>query len=214
MESHSLDVLNTSVGLMSLILGGFAIWLSWEFYSKAKDAEKQTAVTLEAIKAQSDALQRLTGRWMDRFTRYATEPRPADEGLMMLVNTMANLPTTILTHLRVQTTTTSPSTTPESLITEVVDCYIALYHWTAIANVGFQALLPLDSFDEAVPEHANLKRIIDGSFNDFSIVANALSQVPNARLHASKINHLLIEAQATWRPLVRDTASALAVRRM
>lgn len=88
MDGHSVDILNTSVGLMSLVLGGFAIWLSWAFYSKAKDAEKQTAVTLEAIKAQSNTLQRLTGRWMDRLTRYATESRPADEGLMMLINTI------------------------------------------------------------------------------------------------------------------------------
>lgn len=81
-----LTLLNTAVGLMSLAFGGFAIWLSFQFYSKAKDAETRTAVTLEAIRAQSEALQKLTGRWMDRFTRHATEPKPADEGLLALVN--------------------------------------------------------------------------------------------------------------------------------
>ena|SRR5271157_3891784 len=94
-----LTVLSTAVGFMSLVLGGFAIWLSFQFYSKAKDAETRTAITLEAIKAQSEALQKLTGRWMDRFTRHATEPKPADQGLLALVNAMANLPTTILNHL-------------------------------------------------------------------------------------------------------------------
>lgn len=214
MDGHSFDILNTAVSLTSLILGGFAIWLSWVFYSKAKDTEKQTAVTLEAIKAQSDTLQRLTGRWMDRLTRYATEPRPADEGLMMLVNTMANLPTTILTHLRVQTTTTSPTST-EPLMTEIVDCYIALYHWSAIANVSCQALLPSpDTFDEAIPEHASLKRIVDGSFNDFSIMTHALAQISQERINASRINHLLRDAQESWRPLVRNTEGALAARRV
>ena len=214
MDGHALDILNTSVSLMSLVLGGFAIWLSWVFYSKAKDVEKQTAVTLEAIKAQSDTLQRLTGRWMDRLTRYATEPRPADEGLMLLVNTMANLPTTILTHLRVQTTTT-PQTSTEPLMTEVIDCYIALYHWTAIANVTCQALLPLpDTFDEAIPEHASIKRLVDGSFNDFSIMARALEPIHQDRIRASRINHLLREAQETWRPLVKNTKEALDARRI
>lgn len=214
MENHSsiMEALNMSVGLMSLVLGGFAIWLSWVFYSKAKEAEKQTAVTLEAIKAQSDALQRLTGRWMDRLTRYATEPRPADEGLMMLVNTMANLPTTILTHLRVQTTTTSePSTEP--LITEVIDCYIALYYWTAIANVGCQGYLPSpDLYDETNPDHAGLKRLVDGSYSDFGIIAKIFEKVSQDRLNASRINHLLQETMEGWRPLVRNTQQALAAK--
>lgn len=37
----ALTVLNTAVGLMSLALGGFAIWLSFQFYSKATDAEEE-----------------------------------------------------------------------------------------------------------------------------------------------------------------------------
>jgi len=118
-----MDVLNISVGVISLILGGFAIWLSVYFFIKAKESEKETAKTLEAIRTQSDALQKLTGKWMDRFTRYATEPKPADEGLMMLVNTMANLPTTILTHLRVHTTT-EPAPSNEALFGELTDCYM------------------------------------------------------------------------------------------
>lgn len=89
---------------MSLVLGGFAIWLSLQFFIKGKESEKQIALTLEGIKMQTDALQKLTGRWMDRLTRYATEPRPADEGLKLLLSTMADLPTALLTHLQVQTT--------------------------------------------------------------------------------------------------------------
>lgn len=211
-QSNMLEVLNTSVGLMSLGIGGFAIWLSWTFYSKAKEAEKQTAVTLEAIKAQSDALQRLTGRWMDRLTRYATEPRSADEGLMMLVNTMANLPTTILTHLRVQTTTT-PEPSIEPLLTEVIDCYIALYYWTAIANVSCQGYLPSpDLYDEANPDHEGMKRLVDGSYSDFGIIAKALEKVRQDRLNASRISHLLQETMEGWRPLVRNTQQALAAK--
>lgn len=207
-----MEVLSMSVGFMSLGLGVLAIWLSWAFYSKAKDAEKQTAVTLEAIKSQSEMLQRLTGRWMDRLTRYATEPRPADEGLMMLVNTMANLPTTILTHLRVQTTTTSePSIEP--LIADLVDCYISLYHRTAMANVCAQLLLPSpDLFDEENSEHAFVKGIVDGSANDFAIITRAIHQVSQDRLNASRINHLLRGTVETWRPLVRNTQEALAAR--
>lgn len=120
-----LTILNASVGLMSLVLGGFAIWLALYFYDKAKNSERETAKALEAIRAQSEALQRLTGRWMDRFTRHATEPRPADEGLMQLVNAVASLPTTILTHLEVIRTHTDPSS-HQTLIREAVDGYVGL----------------------------------------------------------------------------------------
>src|SRR5208283_5851218 len=136
-----LTVLSTAVGFMSLVLGGFAIWLSFQFYSKAKDAETRTAITLEAIKAQSEALQKLTGRWMDRFTRHATEPKPADQGLLALVNAMANLPTTILTHLQVHTEPRGGEA-QEVALSEIINGYICLYHYTALANVGWQALLP------------------------------------------------------------------------
>ena len=96
----SMDALNIAVGIMSLVLGGFSIWLSLHCYERAKDAEKQTALALESIRVQGESLQKLTAKWMDRFTRHATEPRVADEGLMALVATVADLPSTILTTLR------------------------------------------------------------------------------------------------------------------
>src|SRR5262249_48107303 len=125
-------VINTSVGLMALVLGIFAIWLALYLYCKARDSEKETATTLEAIKAQSEALQKLTGRWMDRFTRHAVEPRPADEGLMQLVQVVASLPTTILAHLQVRGPDPSSQ---EPLLKEIVDAYVGLYYYTALANV-------------------------------------------------------------------------------
>ncbi len=206
-----MDVLNIAVGLTSLVLGGFAIFLSVYFYTKAKDTEKDTAKTLEGIKAQTETLQRLTGRWMDRFTRYATEPHPADEGLMMLASAMADLPTTILTHLRLQAPTT---TSNEPLISELVSCYILLYFYTAVANVMGQALLPgPDNFDPSIPEHANIKRIIDRSFTDFATIADIITRVDASRLDANYYRNLLLEAQGLWRPLIRNTDSSLASRR-
>jgi len=77
-----LTVIDTAVGITSLVVsfvfGGFAIWLSLYFYTKAKDTDKAVSNSLEAIRAQSDALQRLTARWMDRFSPApARQPRCA-----------------------------------------------------------------------------------------------------------------------------------------
>jgi hypothetical protein len=101
------------------------------FLHKAKDAETETSKALESIKAQSDTLQRLTGKWMDRFTRHATEPRPADQGLMQLVHVVASLPTTILAHLDVVRSGAASEPAPE-IVRELVDSYVGLYYYTAL----------------------------------------------------------------------------------
>lgn len=210
---NAIDVLNVSVGGVSLILGFFAILLSVYFFMKAKDSEKETARTLEAIKVQTEALQKLTGRWMDRLTRYATEPRPADEGLMQLVSAMANLPTTILTHLRVTTTTQPASSNDEALIGELVDSYIALYYYVAIANVTAQTLLPsMEAFDASVPEHSNVKRLVDQTLTDFQYITNLVASVHASRLSMSRVRHLYEDARVNWGPLVRNADSAWASR--
>ncbi|MEW6529848.1 MAG: hypothetical protein AB1473_03360 [Thermodesulfobacteriota bacterium] len=205
-------VLNSAVGLMSLVLGGFAIWLSFQFYSKAKDAEKGTAVTLEAIKAQSEALQKLTGRWMDRFTRHATEPKPADEGLLALVNAMANLPTTILTHLRVYPESRGGEV-QEAALSHILNGYICLYHYTALANVGWQTLLPASGeVDEMDASQVLMAQIVNSTFEDFRYIESVLGKVEKSRLEASAYADLLGYTVRILRPRVADTATVLAVR--
>jgi hypothetical protein len=204
-------VINTSVGLMALVLGVFAIGFSLYLYSKAKDSEKETAKALEAIKAQSDALQRLTGRWMDRFTRHAVEPRPADEGLMQLVQVVASLPTTILAHLQFR----GPDpANQEPLLKEIVDAYVGLYYYTALANVLGQGLLPQEAdFNSDDPAHAGIQALIDRTASDFAHMAQLLGGVDQNRLRASSLQHLLDEAIKQWRPLVRFTSQAFEARR-
>ena len=213
---ETLTVLNTAVGIMSLVLGGFAIWLSFQFYSKATEAETRTAVTLEAIRAQSEALQKLTGRWMDRFTRHATEPKPADEGLLALVNAMANLPTTILTHLRVYSEPRGTETTEEikeAAIAEMVNCYVCLYHYTALANISWQALLPADGIvDETDAVQLFLIQTVDSTAKDFAYMANILAKIDNSRLRACSYVNLLDYTIDHLRDHIADSASILAAR--
>src|SRR5712692_7874432 len=167
-------VINTAASLMSLALGGFAIWLALNLYTKAKDTETKVSSTLEAIKAQTEALQRLTGRWMDRFTRHATEPRPADEGLLMLVSTVANLPSAILAQLS-SMPQTSAALSQQVLIQEMVDGYIGLYYYSALANVLAQSMLPAEhEFDAANGFHVGVQATIDSSAADVQLMENAL----------------------------------------
>jgi hypothetical protein len=206
-----LTIINTAVGLMSLVLGALAIFLSLHLYIKSKDAERQVAVALESIRVQSGSLERLTGRWMDRFTRHATEPRPADEGLLALVSTVAALPQTILAHLKVQTEVPQSN---EALLRELVDAYIALYYYAGSNNVVSQALLPSeDDFSKDEETHVAIQGIVDRSASDFAIMENVLTRVDANRLKTSNLRHLLDEAVSRWRPHVRYTSQAFEIRR-
>lgn len=74
----SLSLINLISSLTSLILAVLSICLSLYFYNKSKDTETNVKIYLEEIKTQVATLERLTGKWMDRFTRYVTTPQPID----------------------------------------------------------------------------------------------------------------------------------------
>ena len=208
-----LTTINTAVGLMSLVLGGFAIWLSLHFYTKAKDAETETVKALESIKAQSEALQRLTGKWMDRFTRHATEPRPADQGLMQLVHVVASLPTTILAHLDVVRSGAASGPPPE-LIRELVDSYVGLYYYTALSNVLAQSVLPAeDQFNAEDPLHVGVRAMVDRTAADFVHMAKVMEGLDQTLVARSSLKKLLSEALEQWRPHVRSASQVFESRR-
>ena len=207
-----LSILNTVVGLTSLLMGGFAIWLSLHMYEKAKGAETESAKALEAIKTQSEALQRLTGRWMDRFTRHATSPRPADEGLMQLVQVVASLPNTILATVDVARHP-SHGHAPQQLQEEVAACYIALYYYTALANVLAQNLLPPeDQFSPDDAFHANVRGLIDNAAADFDKIANLLNGLDRSLITNSSLRHLFDQTLSDWQPHVRYTSQVFTSR--
>jgi hypothetical protein len=206
-----MDLLNAAVGLTSLAMGALAIWLSIHFYGKAKDAEKQVAVLLESIRTQAESLQKLTGRWMDRFTRHATEPKPMDDGLRTLVSTVADLPTAILATLRI--TPGADGAQVEPLRTELIDSYLGLHYYTGIANVALQSHLPdAADYDESDETHVAIRRLVDASAVDFNYMAQQINSVDSARVRASRLHHLLQEANTNWAPLVRSADLAFRAK--
>jgi hypothetical protein len=81
-----MDIINFFSSVASLILAIISIWLSLYFYSKSKDTEKHVDEALTEIKTHAGTLERLTGKWMDRFTRYVTTPQPMDAATEKLID--------------------------------------------------------------------------------------------------------------------------------
>lgn len=125
---------------------------------------------------------------------------------------MANLPTTILTHLRVYSEPRGGES-QEAAIAEIVNGYVCLYHYTALANFGWQALLPIDGqVDETDPLHMLLVQTVDSTAKDFAYMAGVLEKIDGSRLRASAYANLLDYTIKNLRQHVSDSATVLAAR--
>jgi hypothetical protein len=188
-----------------MTLAGFAIWLALYLYNQSKDTEGRMAVMLAAIKAQTDALQKLTGKMIDRLTTAVTAPRAADEAFVLLMSTIREMPTAIAANLQAPAADASQ----QVLLNEVLTAYIATYYYAAITNVGFQTYLPpLEDLDDD-----NLaKRLIDSSYSDFNLLEALIGGFDRKMVKANRLQHLYAEATEHWKPLLKDATAVYKER--
>lgn len=192
--------------IVSIILGLLAIALSLFFYSQSKNTEKEVEKALEGVKSQTDALQRLAGRQMDRLIRGVTEPRPVEDSLVQVMLTaITQMPASIVSQLQ----GASAGATNQALINEAITCYIATYYYAGIANVALQSFLrPLGEIEPDDPT----KRLIDQTSTDFRYMEGLLNRVDSSELAANRLNHLYTEAATQWKPYVMDSTMVYKLR--
>ena len=203
-----MDVLGIVSNSVSLVVGLLAIALSVYFYTQAKNTEKSVAITLEGIKAQTETLQKISGRSLDRLTKYVTNPRPHEEQYIQIIAELKNLPFSILSGIR------TPDIQPDfEKDKNLVVCYVALYYYTGLANYWVQqGLPPIEKFEEN-PEYSKLvKQLVDMSYTDFSSMTELLQQIDATWVEKTGMAHLLEEAIEVWRPRVMDSTTAYAHR--
>jgi hypothetical protein len=152
-----LDAFNLAASITSIILAVLAIILSLLFFVRGKDSERLVTNALEGIRTQTDALQKLTGRWMDRLTRYATE-RPGEETLLILMQTLREMPASLANVFRPP----APADTAdvEGLRAHAIIGYIGTFYYAALTNLWSQGYLPVDPPDADDPT----RRVVDQSF--------------------------------------------------
>ena len=92
------EVISVVAGLVSIILGFLAIALSLWFYRQTKDTEKNVSGSLTKIETQAEMLQKITGRQLDRLTKYVTESKRdnQDEQTSAIIKVIAQLPAMLL----------------------------------------------------------------------------------------------------------------------
>jgi hypothetical protein len=198
-----MEITSLIASVVSAILAIVAIWQAMHFYTQGKNTELHVQTALEGIKAQTDALQALNARSLDRLTKYVTTPREeTSQTTQLLFATIRELPDIVLKLLPPsQTTTDGPQRR------EIINAYIALWNYAGTANLWASFMLPRpEQFDEGQQNHRLVKYIIDRSAADFRLMTGIIDQVRQEEIRLSVCAHLYDEAQTHLRPIVGDTA--------
>jgi hypothetical protein len=204
-----MEIASIVASFVSLVLAGVAIWLSLYFYTQGKNTETRVQVALEGIKAQTDALQAINARTLDRLTKYVTTPRDdASQTVQVLYATIRELPDIVL-KLRPPTSQSNE----EGLRQGLMNAYIALWNYAGTANIWASfSLPPADRFNPADAFDRLVQSIVDRSASDFHFLTSLIDQIPTDEIRKSPYLSLYQEAHTQFRNLVTDTANHFARR--
>lgn len=196
MDTQLFDLINLAVGISSLLLGILAGGLSLYFFNLSKESERRASQLLENIKTQTETLQKLTGRWMDKLINYSTQSQPVySETLTTLMTVIQEMPTRISTSL--------PRGTGEDAVKrEMIVGYIGTYYYAALTNVILQSHVPT-KFDVLDDEHKLVQKLLEGTYGDVQIFKNLLAAHGND-LTESRAYSFYEQTENNWLPLIKN----------
>jgi hypothetical protein len=195
------EAFNLAASLTAIILAIVAIAQATYYFVKTKASEERVAVALADIKSATEALEKLSGRYLDRLTKHVTEhsARQSDD-IYQLAMLVAEIPRTRTEDL--------PKPTENSLepaqVQEFVSLYILLHHYCALTNICAQVALPLTSeIDGKNPVHSQLCGFVDMSQGDFQFFDNLLVGIDPGILrqnaHCAVYEHTVAQRRAAVR---------------
>ncbi|MBL7663293.1 hypothetical protein JNK13_11140 [bacterium] len=171
------DIITLASSIASIVISVLAIILSIYFYTQTKNSESNVTSALAEIKSQSESLQNLTGRWMDRLTNYATQDKTA---LLEKFISMQRLPE-VNSIAQVPPQSDLDKTNKEQLAAGVLAYALISLYYAVYTNVLAASYLPKRStFDADNQLHILIKRLLDGSAKDVAILKAAVDQLEKA----------------------------------
>jgi len=195
---------------VSLFVSILAVWQAMHFYTQGKNTEASVKVTLEGIRAQTDALQALNARTLDRLTKYVTSaPRnESSQAAQLFADTIRELPNIVL-NLKIPQTQANN----DSLRSEIIHAYIALLNYTASANIWASYCLPsIEVFDENKPYDSHVKAKVDRYAADFNYMSGVIRQLSSYEIETSSSYYMYEEVRDYLGCRVGDTAQQFANR--
>lgn len=208
MSAETINILSILSGAFSIGISFIAMVLSVAFYFAGRNTENRIATSLARIEAQTDALQKLSGKQIDKLMKHALDGSnqvSTNDTMLQLMHVLSQMPVTITTILKQP----ADNSDKEQLVTS----YVALYFYIAQTNYWSQYYLPkATEFDSANEFHLQTKRVVDLSDSDFQTVATWLGKCDPSLLANNPLSHLLIETKDTWRKYVRSSADVFVAK--
>ena len=204
------NTISIIAGATSIVLAFLAIVLMIWFFILSKNSEAKVSNSLTKIETQAESLQRLSGRWMDRLTKYVTTEKPSIIE-PAITNMFTQLPQAIIQIISQVQTKQSGEITLTSEQFNIAA--ISIYFYSAQTNYWSQKFLPLISeFDENNPNHTLIKRIIDTSHQDFQTIHQALLKTNQDELSKCKIYNIYLETKNDLAPYVHSVSEIFVLR--
>ncbi|MCZ6688252.1 MAG: hypothetical protein O7H41_01410 [Planctomycetota bacterium] len=192
----ALPVWSIIASVVSVILGFVAIALALVFYLTGRKTESRVSNSLTKIETQTDALQKITGRQLDRLTKFATErPKKDDAALDRFAKVFTDFSESIKNSLQ-EPPSVKLSPEAEALITRM---YILLHFYTAQLNIFAELLLPSRvEFDPGSDYHNAVMRAVDGSADDYRFCDEILANTSEESIRASVFYEIYLETKSNW----------------
>lgn len=177
------------------------------FYTQAKNSEHRVQLALEGIKTQTEALQALNSRTVDRLTKFVTTPREEpNQTALLFANTIRDMPDILLRLI-------PPNNNGQDSRNEILHLYLALYYYTGETNLWASfSLPPLEAFDETQNFDRLVKTIVDRSAGDFQFMSRIVDALRSSDIQSCSPSYIGLynEAHANLRPFVGDTTHHFA----
>src|SRR5262249_15048645 len=136
-----MDAWGMAANIASLALALISIWLSIHFYVSGRQTESAVRDALTEIRVQTNMLQQLAGRQLDRLTKFVTT-REDKSGMDSLRDAAAKFLAHVPQMLTTATTPTAKPETPAVVIEQLATAHMALYFYAIQANLFAQDNIP------------------------------------------------------------------------
>jgi len=189
--------------IASIVLAIVAIVLAVYFYTQAKQSEKDVANSLSKIEAQSQALEKITGRQLNRLTKHITERKGLDE-IHPELKIIADMASTFKQSNKIQNFEDNDRL-------QIVKYMIGTYYYCSVANYyAFMSLPEASSFDEENSFHTRTKHTLDTTSSDVKYIQNQFEilNITEQEIQESGLENLHKETVEVWMPTVKDSASS------
>lgn len=197
------DVINLAAALASIVLAVVAIGLAVYFYVKGRDSEGRASSVLSQMQTQVGALDKLSGKMLDRLTRAAIEPRPEQEAILAIISALRQIPESLANGPRGPVTQGVPQG-------ECIAALVAAYYYSSMANFLLQSLIT--AVDEGTGIYKNFEGLIEASCRDFRYLEDLLSDAGQSTLEGNRLRDLYEETIRNWRPWVRSAFESYKTR--